>query len=212
MRSYGQYCALAKALDVIGDRWTLLIVRELMTRKRARYTDLRAGLPGIASNLLSERLRDLESAGIVAREEAPAPIATTLYRLTDRGEALRPVIRELGRWGVPFLASARSSDEVRGHWIGLPAEIYLTDGHPCKPPVALEVRTGDEPVTLMTVDGKVESRIGTVPNPDAVLSGPARDLAAILFGGASVTAAHKRGVRYTGDTKVLERIRTRRVS
>lgn len=209
MRSYGQYCALAKALDVIGDRWTLLIVRELMTRKRARYTDLRAGLPGIASNLLSERLRELESSGIVAREDAPAPIATTLYRLTERGEALRPVIRELGRWGVPLLASSNDSDEIRGHWIGLPAEIYLIDGDPRKPPVTLEVRTGDEPVTLTTAAGKIESHMGTVPKPDAVLSGPARDVAAILLGGASVTAAHKRGVRYTGDPKVLERIRTR---
>jgi len=209
MRSYGQYCALAKALDVIGDRWTLLIVRELMTRKRARYTDLRAGLPGIASNLLSERLRQLEDADIVTREDAPAPIATTLYRLTPRGESLRTVIRELGRWGVPLLASARDSDEVRGHWIGLPAEIYLTDGEPRKPPVTLEVRAGDEPVTLMTASGKIESRMGTVPHPDAVLTGPGREVAAVLLGGASLAAARKRGLRYTGDPKVLERIRTR---
>lgn len=210
MRSYGQYCALAKALDVIGDRWTLLIVRELMTRKRARYTDLRGGLPGIASNLLAERLRELEDAGIVTREEAPAPIATTLYRLTARGDDLRPVIRELGRWGTPLLGFARESDEVRGHWIGLPAEIYLTDGEPRKPPVTLEVRAGDEPITLTTSAGSIESHMGTVPNPDAVLSGPGRVVAAILLGGAPVAAARKHGVRFTGDPNVLERIRTRR--
>src|SRR6185295_293446 len=87
MRSYKQYCALAKALDVVGDRWTLLIVRELLIRGRCRYTDLRNGLPGIATNLLADRLREMEQSGLVSREEAPPPIATTLFQLTPRGEA-----------------------------------------------------------------------------------------------------------------------------
>lgn len=208
MRTYGQFCALAKALDVIGDRWTLLIVRELMSRDGARYTDLRAGLPGIASNLLSERLRDLESSGLVVRVDAPPPIASTLYRLTERGESLRPVIRELGRWGTPLLAQADSTDEVRGHWIALPAEIYLRDGEPRKPPVSLEVRTGDEPLTLTTSAGKIISRLGTVEEPDAVLTGGAREVAAVLLGGLSLVRARKAGVRYSGDPAVLERIRS----
>ena len=76
MRSYDEYCAIAKSLDVVGDRWTLLIVRELALRGPSRYTDLRNGLPGIASNLLAERLRELEHAGVIAREDAPPPIAT----------------------------------------------------------------------------------------------------------------------------------------
>ena len=84
MRSYRQYCAVAKALDVIGDRWNLLIVRELLLRGACRYTDLLHGLPGIATNLLADRLRELEQAGIVYREDAPPPIATTLFRLTPR--------------------------------------------------------------------------------------------------------------------------------
>ena len=85
MRSYDEYCALAKSLDVVGDRWTLLIVRELELRGACRYTDLRNGLPGIATNLLADRLRELESEGLVAREEAPPPIASTLFRLTPAG-------------------------------------------------------------------------------------------------------------------------------
>ena len=76
MRSYGQYCSIAKALDVVGDRWTLLIVRELLIRGACRYTDLKDGLPGIATNLLADRLRELESAGLIRREEAPPPVAT----------------------------------------------------------------------------------------------------------------------------------------
>ena len=107
MRSYGQYCALAKALDVIGDRWTLLIVRELLLRDVCRYTDLRNGLPGIATNLLAERLKELESAGVVSREDAPPPIATTVFRLTNRGQELERVIYALGAWGLPCSPTRR---------------------------------------------------------------------------------------------------------
>src|SRR6266851_1274072 len=85
MRSYGQYCSIAKALDVVGDRWTLLIIRELVIRGACRYTDLKNGLPGIATNLLSDRIRELESAGLIRREDAPPPIATTLFHLTESG-------------------------------------------------------------------------------------------------------------------------------
>src|SRR5713226_1127521 len=95
LRSYKQYCAMAKALDVIGERWTLLIVRELLACGPRRYTDLLNGLPGIATNLLADRLRQLEQAGIIYREDAPPPIATTLFHLTSRGEELAPLILEL---------------------------------------------------------------------------------------------------------------------
>jgi DNA-binding HxlR family transcriptional regulator len=205
MRTYGQFCALAKALDVVGDRWTLLIVRELLSWKRARYTDLRSGLPGIASNLLSERLRELEDAGIVVREELPPPAASVVYVLTDRGKALEAAIRELGRWGAPLLAEAPQSDEVRGHWIGLPAELYLHDASPEKPPVTLEVRAGGEAVTISTGNGAVRSKVGAAEAPDAVLCGPPREVVRVLLGGESLPAARKRGVRYQGDRNVLAR-------
>ena len=126
MRSYGQYCSVAKALDVIGDRWTLLIVRELLLRGPSRYTDLRRGLPGIATNLLADRLRELEQAGIVLREDAPPPIATALFSLTPRGEQLRPVIDELGRWGIPLMAETTPDEEYRSHWLQLPVDLYLS--------------------------------------------------------------------------------------
>lgn len=212
MRSYGQFCALAKALDAIGDRWTLLIVREIMARGRARYTDLRNGLPGIASNLLSERLRELEAAGVVTREDAPPPVATALYALTERGHALRPVLRELGRWGAPLLAQASKSEEVRGYWIGLPAELYLEDAQPCEPPVTLEVRTGDEPVTLTIGNGEIRSSIGSTAHPDAILTGPVREVARVLLGGTKLAAARNRGITFSGDRKVLRRLRTTRLS
>src|ERR1700751_2509931 len=96
MKTYGQICPVAKALDVIGERWSLLIVRELLLRGACRYTDLRAGLPGIATNLLADRLRELESAGLVRREEAPPPVATTLFHLTPAGLELEPVLQAIG--------------------------------------------------------------------------------------------------------------------
>src|SRR5258706_4396309 len=103
MRTYDQYCSIARALDVIGDRWTLLIVRELLIRGPSRYTDLQYGLPGIATNLLADRVRELEDQGLIAREAAPPPVATTLFRLTPRGESLKVVLDALGQWGRPLM-------------------------------------------------------------------------------------------------------------
>src|SRR5882724_13686377 len=117
MRSYKQYCAIAKALDVIGDRWNMLIVRELLLQGACRYTDLHDGLPGIATNLLAERLRDLESDGIITREEAPPPIATTLFQLTPRGLELKDIIAELGRWGAPLMTEPDKDDVHRDYWL-----------------------------------------------------------------------------------------------
>jgi DNA-binding HxlR family transcriptional regulator len=113
MRSYGHYCAVAKGLDVVGDRWTLLIVRELLLQGGCRYTDLQHGLPGIATNLLSERLKELEENGLIRREAAPPPIATTLYDLTDAGRELEPVLRALGRFGARFMPTPTGDEAFR---------------------------------------------------------------------------------------------------
>ena len=120
MRSYQQYCSVARALDLIGDRWTLLIVREL-TLRPCRYTDLRAGLPGIATNLLAERLRNLADAGIVAADQAAPPVATMLYSLTDWGAELRPILVALGHWGAQLMASGAGADHFRPHWAAIAA-------------------------------------------------------------------------------------------
>jgi DNA-binding HxlR family transcriptional regulator len=102
-RTYGDRCGIARALDVVGDRWALLVVRELLLGPK-RFTDLRAGLPHVTPDVLSQRLRELESAGVVRRAQLPPPAPAQVYELTDRGRALEPVILELGRWGsvAPF--------------------------------------------------------------------------------------------------------------
>ena len=212
MRSYGQACALAKALDVVGDRWTLLIVRELLIRGACRYTDLQYGLPGIATNLLAERLNEMVEAGLVERQAAPPPIATTLFRLTERGRQLEPVIQALGHWGAPLLTSAASSTDVfRSHWVALPMRAYVRDSAPSAGRVHLEVRAGGEPIALETVgDGSVTTRLGSADAPDATLAGPPKAILGLLTGKLNLAGARRKGVRYTGDRKTLGRFVPRR--
>jgi DNA-binding HxlR family transcriptional regulator len=110
-RSYDQYCPVAQALDQLGERWTLLVVRELIAGPK-RYTDLRRGLPGIATDLLTTRLRDLESWDIARRRRLPPPAASMVYELTERGRELEPVIHHLGRFGLSLLPDKPPDDEA----------------------------------------------------------------------------------------------------
>jgi len=148
MRSYQQYCSLARTLDVVGDRWTLLIVRELAIR-HCRYTDLRDGLPGIATNLLADRLRELQAAGIVTAEQAPPPVATTLYSLTEWGAQLRPILISLGRWGARLMAPGQGEDHFRSRWAAMGIEaIYTEVDLTGMEPVTMLIDAGGDPVLL----------------------------------------------------------------
>jgi DNA-binding HxlR family transcriptional regulator len=206
MRSYDEYCAIAKSLDVVGDRWTLLIVRELALRGASRYTDLRNGLPGIASNLLAERLRELEHAGVIAREDAPPPIATTLFRLTSRGEQLRPLLDDLFRWGLPLMTEQKPDDAVRSHWLAGALESMLTDRQPDASSVTVELQTGDQPIVIQTLDGAIHIRLGRAESPDATLSGPPAPIMGLLLGLLQLADAKANGIDYQGDPTVLDRL------
>jgi DNA-binding HxlR family transcriptional regulator len=206
MRSYDEYCAMAKSLDVVGDRWTLLIVRELALSGACRYTDLRNGLPGIATNLLADRLRELERAGVIAREDAPPPIATTLFRLTPRGEQLRPVLEDLTRWGVPLMAEENPNDAVRSHWLAWALELMLNDRQTDGSPFTIELQTGDRPIVIESREGKIRSRLGPADNPDATLTGPPTPILGLLLGLNTLADAEAHGITYQGDTTLLDRI------
>jgi DNA-binding HxlR family transcriptional regulator/putative sterol carrier protein len=115
-RTYDQFCPAARALDVVGERWTLLIVRDLLLGPK-RYTDLLNGLPGIGPNVLAARLKELAAVGIVEQTALPPPAASTVYRLTELGTSLRPVLAELLRWGLNFLDEPTGDDSFRAGWI-----------------------------------------------------------------------------------------------
>ncbi|MFH9399793.1 winged helix-turn-helix transcriptional regulator [Streptomyces sp. NPDC017638] len=118
-RSYDQYCSAARALDLVGDRWTLLIVRELLAGPR-RYTDLHADLPGVSTDVLASRLKEMERDGLTTRRRLPPPGAAYVYELTARGRQLLPVLQALGSWGARELGERRPTDAVRAHWFALP--------------------------------------------------------------------------------------------
>ena len=206
MRSYGQYCSIAKALDVVGDRWTFLIVRELLLCGACRYTDLRSGLPGIATNLLADRLRDLESAGLVAREEAPPPVATTLFRLTEAGLELDPVLRAISLWGLRFMGEPADDDEFRGHWFVFPVSFFLHDRDPGGPSATIELRAASDPVVIEISGGTVRARPGSAASPDLILAGDPRLIMALLSGHRSPAEAAELGLSITGDQGLLDRV------
>ncbi len=206
MRSYGEYCSIAKALDVVGDRWTLLIVRELVIRGGCRYTDLRDGLPGIASNLLADRIRELESAGLIRREDAPPPIAATLFHLTEAGTELLPVLDAIGRWGVRFMIEPADGDEFRGHWFAFPARFFLHDRDPDGPPVSIELRAASSPVVIEIAGGVIRTLPGTTGEPDLVLAGEPRLILAMFAGALTASQAAELGLKVSGDPRVLDRV------
>lgn len=162
-KRYDQYCPVAHALALVGERWSLLVVLELMHGSK-RYTDLVDHLPGIGTNILAARLRDLERAGIVAKRKLPPPAASRVYELTEYGHGLRPAIRELALWGARSLGPPRTEDELFPGWLANALDTVLA---PLAPPGRFEFRVGDEVASM--VDG--EAQAGPLEEPDVVVEG-----------------------------------------
>ena len=162
-KRFDQYCPVAHALDLVGDRWSLLVIRELVHGPK-RYTDLVDNLPGIGTNILAGRLRDLESHGLVARRVLPPPAASRVYELTEYGAALRPALRELAMWGARTLGPpAACSAELFDGWLANAMDIVLA---PVAPRGRFEFHAGAEIASL--VDGEV--RRGPIDDPDVVVT------------------------------------------
>ncbi len=183
MKRYGQYCPVAHALDQVGDRWELLVVRELMLGQR-RYTDLADALPGIGSNILASRLRDLESAGIVRKTKLPPPWAVTVYELTEHGRALEPVLRSLARWGARTLGVPDPAD----CW-----SMYAVHDR-FRPEAAVdgsyEIRFVDgETISMEVADGTLVARKLPADAPDLVVEAHPEALHALVQGVVSMPAA-----------------------
>jgi DNA-binding HxlR family transcriptional regulator len=162
-KRYDEYCPVAHALGLVGERWALLVVLELM-RGPKRYTDLAESLRGIGTNILASRLRDLEAGGIVKKRRLPPPAASRVYELTDYGRELRPVIRELALWGARSLGPPTEEDELFPGWLANALDTVLA---PLAPAGRFEFRVGDEVASL--VDG--EALPGPAEDPDVVVEG-----------------------------------------
>ncbi|WP_369254474.1 winged helix-turn-helix transcriptional regulator [Streptomyces sp. R35] len=207
MRSYGQYCSIARALDVVGDRWTLLVVRELLLRGPCRFTDVKNGLPGVAANLLSSRLKELEAAGLITREDAPPPVATVLYSLSETGLELEPVLKALGLWGLRFMAVERPDDAFQAQWLAYAPAWFTTDADPDAPPAVIQLIASDELAVIELRSGQIHTRLGRATDPDLVLDGPPRAVLGLLNGMIDLKRAGQLGLSVRGRRDLLARLR-----
>jgi DNA-binding HxlR family transcriptional regulator len=131
VKSYNQYCPMAHALDLVGERWSLLIVRELLEEGPLRYTDLHGHLAGCGTNILAARLKDLEQGGVVRRRKLPPPAASTVYELTEYGEGLRAVLHQLAHWGARSLGPPEPKDSLEPGWLAGVLRIALPPTEAC---------------------------------------------------------------------------------
>jgi DNA-binding HxlR family transcriptional regulator len=207
MRSYGQLCAVARALDVVGDRWTLLIVRELLTRGQARFTELQKGLPGVAPNLLAQRLKTLKEQGVLQHDPFPTSTAGNTYRLTDRGRELEGIMRELMRWGAPLVPAASDDAGFQMHWLSLPAKYLLRDNSPDDDDVALRFGNLHDGFDVTAFHGSIQvSPCRAEAIPAATVDGPGAVLVGLIQGGIPLQRAVQIGVTVEGDRAALQRV------
>jgi DNA-binding HxlR family transcriptional regulator len=203
-RVYGQYCGFARALEVVGERWALLVVRDLLVGPK-RFTDLLRGLPGIPSNVLTTRLKELENAGVAQRRVVPRPSRAVVYELTEYGLELEPVVVALGRWGAKNLGDPRPDETIT-------VDSLITALRSTFHPEAsrgfhagYELRVGEIVLHARVDDGRVEVAEGPLAGADlAIEAGPG--IRAIMAGELSPAAAIENGVVHlTGDPELLSR-------
>lgn len=192
-RSYRQFCGVARALDLVGERWALLVVRELALGPK-RFTDLLGGLPGVSTNVLSTRMRELERAGVVQRRLLPPPAASTVYELTDYGRELEPALLALGRWGAKSLGQRGEDQSLRSHWLALALKSFF---HPeaAEKGGVYEVRLREGTFVARVRDRGVEIGPGPSEDADLVLEADDDALVALLVAGA------KEGVRILAGSR-----------
>lgn len=206
MSSYRQYCALARGLDVAGDRWTPLILRELRPGPR-RFTDLVDGLPGISRKLLSDRLRYLEREGIVAREQLAPPAARQVYALTDDGLELAAAFGPLAAWGAKRLGDRRPGESFRARWtaVGLALLADLDEAEGVYE--TYEFRVGDSAFHLIVDDGSIDVRDGAADDPAVVVTADEKTWAEVSSGKVTASEAARAGrLVSTGNRQAVKRL------
>jgi DNA-binding HxlR family transcriptional regulator len=201
-RTYGEGCAIAHGLDLVGERWALLVVRELLLGPK-RFTDLKKGLPNASPNVLSERLQELERAGIVKRDKLPPPAASQVYALTDWGRELEPTVIALGHWG------ARSPSLPHEAPVGADSVVLAIKGRLGADGLraTYELRLGEDRFRLAVSGQGIEAARGEAEHPDATIEAEPKALYAVLFEGRSLAAALRaKEIRIEGDRAAVERL------
>lgn len=206
-RTYNRYCALSRALDVVGERWTFLIVLELLSGPK-RFTDLEEGLGGIARNLLSSRLKHLRACGLVEKTQLDPPARATVYQLTQKGEDLEPVIRHLQRWGLDFLGRPDEDQKLRPQWI-LQGLIALVDDDDIRGISATyEFHLDDTTFHLQLDDGTIRGREAPFDGADLTIRGSARAFVeAMLSREDPEQLLEKRDLTFDGDPDLFVTLR-----
>jgi DNA-binding HxlR family transcriptional regulator len=203
-RSYQDGCAAAHALDLIGERWALLVVRELLFGPK-RFTDLRAGLPGASPNVLAQRLRELDEAGVLRRRRLPPPAAAAVYELTPWGEQLEPVIIALGRWGgrsPGLLHGARMSADSVALALRTSFSPELARGFSAE----LELRMHEDTYVVHIADGSIRVRRGQAERPDALIAAEVSVVNGVIWNGRPIGEAMAAGeLSISGDQERVER-------
>jgi DNA-binding HxlR family transcriptional regulator len=204
MRTYGDGCGVAHGLDLVGERWALLVVRELLLGPK-RFTDLRAGLPGASPNVLAQRLRELEETGVVRRRRLPPPAGSSVYELTDWGRDLEPIVLALGGWAV---RSPSFPDDVP---VSVDS-VILALGSMFDPDAAqgldarFALRLGDERFQVRIAGGEIELDRGEVDNADAIIETDVGTIRAVLWQGRELTEALRAGdIEIEGDREAATR-------
>jgi DNA-binding HxlR family transcriptional regulator len=205
MRTYGESCGIAHALDLVGERWALLVVRELLLGPK-RFTDLRGGLRNASPNVLSQRLRELEEAGIVRRRRLPPPAGSWVYELTDWGRELEPIVRALGLWAL------RSPAFPRDLAVGVDSVVLalktLFDPAVAKRLSAeYELRLGDARFRVRIADGGIDVGRGDAADPDAIVETDVDTFVAVIWNGRELSDAVRAGdLRIEGDERAVSRL------
>lgn len=205
MRSYGQYCGLARSLEVVGDRWNLLIVRQLLIGP-ARYRDLIDGLPGVATNLLADRLRDLESLGVIERKLGSEGNVVE-YALTPWGAELRQPIESLIRWSTPLMVRGPEGDAFRPEWLGLAVPALLDTRVKVRPSATVGLDFGDPPLQLRATDSGFEVGPQDGSELDATVRGEPAYILGLAAGALTLSDARAFGViEIDGDESIVRAV------
>jgi DNA-binding HxlR family transcriptional regulator len=206
MKSYRHYCALALALDRVGERWTLLVVRELLTGAK-RYSDLQEGLPGVATNLLSTRLKAMERNGLIERRSLPPPGASMAYFLTERGEALARPVHALVRWGGQLMRERRRGYAFRPQWLGVALAALLENTPLTGPALRVQVELPEGGVLLRLAPDGVRVVPANASSADVTLRAPAMLVLGLAAGEVGWTTALASGLEVTGAAAAVTSLR-----